>query len=157
MQRSSFHLSRPFQAAVYVSSGALLLTGAGWMFAHARTDEQEWASIPPLLMKIHGGAAMLALLVLGALVTHIRRAWKANTNRLSGALLIALNAFLIVTGYGLYYAGDEGLRAWLSRWHAWIGLGTFILLPAHVIAGWIIIRRLHARKAAKQHRTSHGG
>lgn len=143
MQRSTFHLSRPFQAAVYVSFGVLLLTGAGWMLAQPRLEEPAWEEIPRLLMKVHGGAAMAALLVLGALLTHIRRGWNADKNRLTGALLIALNAFLILTGYGLYYAGGETLRNWLSRWHAWVGLGTFLLLPAHVIAGRVIIRRLH--------------
>ena len=37
-------------------------------------------------------------------------------------------------------------RAWLIRWHGWIGLGTLVLLPTHVIVGRIIIRRLHNRK-----------
>ncbi len=151
MKRSTFHLSRPFQAAVYVSFGVLLLTGAGWMFAQTRLEDQAWERLPRLLLRIHGGAAMAALLVLGALATHIRRGWTADKNRLSGALLIALNAFLIATGYGLYYAGDEAFREWLSRWHAWIGVGTFIVLPAHVIAGRVIISRLHARKLAAQH------
>jgi hypothetical protein len=146
MQRSTFHLSRGFQAAVYVSFGMLLLTGAGWMLAQQRLEDPAWERVPGLLLKIHGGAAMAALLVLGALVNHIRRGWNANKNRLSGALLIALNTFLIVTGYGLYYAGDEATREWLSRWHAWIGLVVFVLLPAHVIAGRLIIRRLHRQK-----------
>ncbi|MEA3209389.1 MAG: hypothetical protein QOE70_2446 [Chthoniobacter sp.] len=153
MQRSTFHLNRPFQALVYATFGALLITGAGWMFAPTPLEGQGWEQLRPLLLKIHGGAAMAALLVLGALVTHIRRGWSADKNRLSGALMIALNAFLIATGYGLYYAGEEGLRAWLSRWHAWIGLGVFILLPTHVIAGRIIIRRLHAQKAAAPKQT----
>ena len=146
MQRSSFRLNRPFKALVYLSFGVLLLTGAGWMYAQGRLEDQGWETVPRLLMKIHGGAAMLALLVLGALATHIRRGWKADKNRLSGAVLIAVNAFLIVTGYGLYYAGGEALREWLSRWHAWIGLASGMLLPAHVLAGRLIIRALHRRR-----------
>ncbi len=146
MRRSTFRLNRPFKALVYLSFGALLLTGAWWMYAQARPDGLHWVALPRLLMKIHGGAAMLALLVLGALTAHIRRGWKADKNRLSGALLIAVNVFLIVTGYGLYYAGGEALREWLSRWHAWIGLGSGVLLPAHVAAGRLIIRALHRRR-----------
>ncbi|MEO8350491.1 MAG: hypothetical protein ABI680_02100 [Chthoniobacteraceae bacterium] len=151
MQRSTIRLSRPLQAAVYVTFGALLLTGVGWMLAQNHLDEEVWEKIPRWLLKIHGGAAMAALLVLGALTLHVKRGWKAGKNRLSGALLIALNAFLIVTGYGLYYAGGEEMRAWLSRWHTWIGVGTFVLLPAHVVAGRLIIRRLHRRKAGTEH------
>ena len=146
MQRSSFRLNRPFKAAVYLSFAALLATGAAWLYAQGRLEDQGGETLPRLLMKIHGGAAMVALIVLGALTAHIRRGWKADKNRLSGALLIAVNAFLIVTGYGLYYAGGETLREWLSRWHAWIGLGSGVLLPAHVIAGRLIIRALHRRR-----------
>lgn len=146
MQRSSFRLNRPFKAAVYLSFAALLASGALWMYAQGRLEDQGWETLPRLLMKIHGGAAMLALVVLGVLTVHIRRGWKADKNRLSGALLIAVNAFLILTGYGLYYAGGEALREWLSRWHAWIGLGSGVLLPVHVIAGRFVIRALHRRR-----------
>lgn len=143
MRRSTFRLSKPFQAAVYISFGLLFLTGAGWMIVQSHRDNPAWESWPPFFLKIHGAAAMLTLLVLGALVLHIKRGWSAKVNRLSGASVIALNAFLIITGYGLYYAGDENIRAWLSRWHAWIGLGTVIILPLHVICGRLIIRRRH--------------
>ena len=146
MKRSSFRLNRPFKALVYLSFGVLLLTGAAWMYAQGRPEDQGWETIPRLLMKIHGGAAMLALLVLGALTMHVRRGWKADKNRLSGALLIAVNVFLIITGYGLYYAGGEALRAWLSHWHAWIGLVSGVLLPAHVLAGRLILRALPRRR-----------
>lgn len=146
MQRSSFRLNRPFKALVYLSFGLLLLTGAIWMYAQGRLEDQGWETIPRLQMKIHGGAAMLALIVLGALSAHIRRGWNADKNRLSGAVLIGVNVFLIVTGYGLYYAGGEALRAWLSHWHAWIGLVSGVLLPAHVLAGRFIIRALHRRR-----------
>ena len=146
MQRSTFRLNRPFKALVYLSFGVLLLTGAWWMYEQSHLDDLYLVTLPRLLMKIHGGAAMLALLVLGALTVHIRRGWKAHKNRLSGALLMAVNVFLIVTGYGLYYAGGEALREWLSRWHAWLGLASGVLLPAHVLAGRLIIRALHRRR-----------
>ncbi|MGB8170080.1 MAG: hypothetical protein WCF18_21430 [Chthoniobacteraceae bacterium] len=146
MQRSSFRLSRPLKAVVYLTFAALLVTGGGWMIAQPPIEEDGWEKIPRLLLKIHGGAAMLALLVLGALSLHVKRGWRADKNRLSGAILIAVNGFLIVSGYGLYYASTDALREWLSRWHAWIGLGVAALIPAHVIAGRVIMRRLHAQK-----------
>lgn len=149
MQRSSFRLSRPLKAAVYLIFAALLVTGAGWMLAQSRLEEEAWAKIPRLLLKIHGGAAMLALLLLGALTLHVKRGWIAGRNRLSGVLLVAVNAFLGLSGYGLYYAGSETFRAWLSYWHAWIGLGLAALLPAHVLIGRLIARRLHQRKLAQ--------
>lgn len=146
MQRSSFRLSRPLKASVYLVFLALLVTGAGWMLAQPRLEEQGWEKVPRLLLKIHGAAAMLSLLLLGALTLHVKRGWFAGRNRLSGAVLIAVNIFLIGTGYGLYYASDEPLREWLSHWHAWIGLSLALFIPAHVIIGRFIMRRLHARK-----------
>ncbi len=146
MQRSSFRLSRPLKATVYLAFGVLVLTGAVLMFPDHLPTSETWEKFPALSRKIHGGAAMLALLVLGALTAHVKRGWKAAQNRFSGVALLALNAFLIGTGYGLYYAAEEDFRAWLIRWHGWIGLGTVVLLPAHVLVGRIIIRRLHNRK-----------
>jgi hypothetical protein len=150
MQHSTFRLSRSFQAVVYVSFGLLLVTGAGWMITQARLDQPAWREMAPMLMKIHGAAAMSALLVLGALIPHIRHGWTASKNRLSGTCIIALNAFLIFSGYGLYYAGDDELRAWLSRWHGWIGLGIIVILPAHIIAGRAIIRRSYRQKMRRE-------
>jgi hypothetical protein len=143
MQRSSFRLSRPLKAVVYLSFGVLLLTGAAWMYAQGRLEDEGWQTTPRLLMKIHGGAAMLGLLVLGALTAHVKRGWKADKNRSSGVALLAVLAFLVGSGYGLYYAGGESLRDWLSRWHTWIGLSLGAMLPIHVIAGKIILRRAH--------------
>jgi hypothetical protein len=150
MQRSSFRPSRPLKAAVYLVFGVLLATGAGWMFAQRHVEEEAWEKVPRLLLKIHGGAAMLSLLVLGAVSLHIKRGWRAKRNRLSGAALVAVNVFLAGSGYGLYYASSDELRDWLSRWHAWIGLGLTVIIPAHVIAGRLIMRRLHDRKASTQ-------
>jgi hypothetical protein len=84
--------------------------------------------------------------VLGVLTAHVKRGWRANKNRPSGMMLLAVNGFLIVSGYGLYYAGNENFRAWLSRWHGWIGLSIGVILPAHVLLGRVIMRQLHGRK-----------
>lgn len=146
MQRSSFRLSLPFKVTVYLGFGALLITGAAWLYAQGRLDDPGWETVPRTLMKVHGGAAMLGLLLLGALTAHVKRGWKANRNRLSGVILIAANVFLIVSGYALYYAGDENLRAWFSRWHGWIGLSLGLLLPGHVIVGRLIMRALHRQR-----------
>jgi hypothetical protein len=150
MQRSSFRLSRPLKGAVYLGFGLLLVTGAALMFPGVLPQSESWEKLPTLSRQIHGGAAMLALLVLGALTAHVKRGWRAARNRLSGVLLLALNAFLVGTGYGLYYAADEDFRAWLIRWHGWIGLGTLLLLPAHVIIGRLIMRRLHELKLQRR-------
>lgn len=148
MTRSGLHLSRRFQAAVYLSFGVLFVTGAAWLYAQGRLEDGSvWEKVPHQLLVVHGGAAMAGLLVLGALSRHVAHGWKARKNRVSGVLLLAVNAFLVATGYGLYYASGETFRAWLSRWHAWVGLTIGLLLPVHVVLGWLVRRGRQRRTA----------
>ena len=123
----------------YIVLGILSLSGIVWMIVQATTDNA--GNFPALLSKIHGAAAMMALVLLGYLVTHIRKGWKAKKNRLSGATLLSVYLFLILSGYGLYYAGDEDLRRFISHWHAWIGLAMVALLPIHMVVGRIVMRK----------------
>ena len=84
---------------------------------------------------------MISLILLGALINHMRKGWKSRKNRTSGLTLVLVILFLVVTGYGLYYAGDEQLRSLISQWHAWIGLGIVLLLPAHILIGGALRRK----------------
>ena len=150
MHRLPFRLNRLHKAVVYLTTLVLALTGGGWMLVHER-DEEAWRACIPWLIKTHGGAAMLMLLLLGGLAIHVQRAWKARLNRRSGVVLIGVNLFLILTGYGLYYAGSEEMRAWFSRWHAWVGLGSALLLPLHVIIGRIVVRKRMQKASSEPH------
>jgi hypothetical protein len=139
MKNSRLRLSVLAEFSIYAVFGLLVGTGAVWMVAQAQLGEGNQAS--SLMLKVHGGAAMAALVVLGALITHIGAGWRVRRNRVSGLTLLLAILFLVITGYGLYYAGDEELRSLISRWHAWIGLGLFALLPAHVLIGRPLRRR----------------
>ena len=133
MKRSKLRLSLFTEFFVYLVFGILLVTGIAWMVFQARLDEGNHVS--SLMLKLHGGAAMVSLILLGALINHVRKGWKSRKNRTSGLTLILAILFLVVTGYGLYYAGDEQLRTLISQWHSWVGLGIVLLLPAHVLIG----------------------
>jgi hypothetical protein len=90
----------------------------------------------PWLMKVHGAAAMLALIVFGSLVPiHIRRGWRAHRNRLSGTVMVTTSALLILTGYALYYAAGEEMRVWSSAAHQVIGVGLPVLTAWHIWRG----------------------
>jgi cation transport ATPase len=113
---------------LYFVVALLFLSGAAWTYwnyfvaSHADSEmtAKAWA------MKIHGGAAMTILVLIGMLLTgHVRSAWRARRNRGNGLTLLSALAVLTITGYGLYYAGDEKLRAWAS----WIHLGAGLMLP----------------------------
>jgi hypothetical protein len=139
MKRSKLRLSLFSEFFVYLIFGILWVTGVAWMVFQARLDEGNQAL--SLMLKLHGGAAMVSLILLGALINHMRKGWKSRKNRTSGLTLVLAILFLVVTGYGLYYAGDEQLRSLISQWHAWIGLGIVLLLPAHVLIGRALLRR----------------
>ncbi len=126
---------------MYATFGALFLSGAGWMLLRAggaNGDELGSArgTAATWLLKIHGAAAMAALVLLGTLLLgHVRSAWQARRNQGSGAGIFATCAVLALTGYGLYYAGGERLRGVVSEIHDWIGLAFPAVIAWHVWRG----------------------
>ena len=132
-------LNPPFRYAVYGAYAALFITGVLWFVAdHFKdaTDGEFWQLLGARTLMLHGGAAMVMLLILGALFPlHLRRGWRAGKNRLMGAIMIALNGALIVTAFALYYLGSEALRPWISNIHFYAGMILPILLSIHVVQG----------------------
>jgi hypothetical protein len=126
-----------FRYSIYAAFAALFLTGALWLVADWQKDGDEiWQRIAANMLMVHGGVAMLALMLLGALIPlHLSRAWRMKRNRVSGSVMAAINAVLIVTAFGLYYLGSDVVRPWVSWIH--IGAGTFLCLmfPLHIMLG----------------------
>jgi len=144
MKRTPIALSRRHQWWLYGTLVVLLITGVVWAALHYyfRTGEDEISVWEPRLLKAHGAAAMLSLLMLGTLIPlHIKRAWHARKNRLSGALMIAWFVILTITGYGLYYSGGEVMRQWTSWIHLAVGGLLVPLIVWHVLAGWRVMKR----------------
>lgn len=124
---------------MYATFGALLLTGAGWLVAdwqkNAAADE-IWQQAAANLLMVHGGVAMLALLTLGALIpVHLLRAWRSRKNLISGSIMAAFNAVLILTAFGLYYLGSEQVRPWMSWIHLIAGFALSLMFPLHIWLG----------------------
>jgi hypothetical protein len=132
-------LDRSFRYALYTAFAVLFVTGAGWLLADQMKDMSSgegWQLAVAYLLMAHGGTAMAALLLLGALFPlHVRRAWRAGRNRLTGATMVTFNAVLILTAFGLYYLGSETLRPWASLLHTAVGLLLPILFIVHVVIG----------------------
>lgn len=128
-----------FRGSLYAAFAFLAITGAVWLLADWRKDPLEpdlWQEIAPLMLMLHGGAAMAALMLLGALVPlHVRRAWRSGRNRLTGPMMVAVNAVLIATAFGLYYAGSDTLRPWVSDLHIVVGVALPVALLGHVWLG----------------------
>ena len=126
----------------------LFLTGAAWvLFDWLATREEARAdffqSLEMWALKVHGAAAMAFLVVLGMLIlTHIKPGWRMRRNRANGAGMVIMVALLVVSGYGLYYFGDERWRAAASWVHVVLGLAAPALLGFHIWRGRRAIRGL---------------
>src|SRR5690348_36083 len=114
----------------------LLLTGASWIAANQLKESPDgdiWQKVGSYLLMLHGGAAMLALMLLGALVPlHVAPAWRSRMNRIAGSAMVMFIAALVITAFWLYYAGSDSLRAWSSDIHIGVGLCLPLLLVIHV-------------------------
>jgi len=99
-------------------------------------SSENWSAIASVLLMLHGGAAMTALLLLGGLVPlHLLPRWRQEKNRVAGVAIATATALLIVTAFGLYYIGSDALRAWTSDIHIIMGLVFPALLTVHVAVG----------------------
>ncbi|MGI8889532.1 MAG: hypothetical protein ACR2G0_01955 [Chthoniobacterales bacterium] len=140
MRRNSIQLSRRHEWVVYGVSALVFATGSVWAWLHYfGMTPGEFGEVSPAetwILKAHGGAAMAMLIMLGTLFPmHVKFAWRARRNLRTGLSLCALLFLLIMTGYGLYYAGGEHLRAWTSSVHLWIGLLFVPVIALHAICG----------------------
>lgn len=118
---------------LYFALAVLLASGAYWALIHY-FDARPWLS-EPLLMKIHGAAAMAALVLVGGLVPgHVSAGWALRQNRSSGTGLLLVCGLLTATGYLLYYSGDETARAFSSYAHLALGIVLPVVLGAHLVA-----------------------
>jgi hypothetical protein len=136
---SALRLNLRFRWALYAAFSVLFITGLVWMITNAQRDSPNgefWQAVSANLLMIHGGAAMITLVLVGALIpTHILRAWASRRNRLTGPVMVTLNILLITTAFGLYYAGSDTLRTWISDLHIAVGIAFPVLLGVHVLTG----------------------
>jgi peptidoglycan/LPS O-acetylase OafA/YrhL len=101
-----------------------------------------------MMLKIHGAAAMGFLIILGVVLRHIRPGWRRKQQRPSGLSLISVCGFLILSGWALYYVGDEQSRNWMSISHSLLGVLLPIFIFFHV---WNVYQRLKVEKDPKSH------
>ena len=136
---SALRLNLRFRWALYAAFSVLFITGVVWMITNAQRDSPNgefWQAVSANLLMIHGGAAMITLVLVGALIpTHILRAWASRRNRLTGPVMVTLNILLVTTAFGLYYAGSDTLRPSISDVHIAVGIAFPVLLALHVFCG----------------------
>ena len=118
-------LSPAHRRWLHGTSAMLFLSGAAWLLVPR--------SLGSWMLRAHGAAAMVFLVVFGMLLpTHIRASLTARKNLRSGYALIALIAALALSGYLLYYAGHELARSVVSWLHTGLGLASPAVLWWHL-------------------------
>lgn len=147
-------VGRRQRAAVWAVTFLLWATGTSWwLLARLAEGPRELDSGPwrQRLIAAHGLGAILFAVLLGTLIErHVRRGWRARANRPSGAATLAAGALLALSGWALYYTGDERWREWTAAVHRWGGLVLPALLVAHVLVGRLWRRRFLARRGARR-------
>jgi hypothetical protein len=123
---------------LYAVLALLFVSGVAWSYwnyfiaspGDFEMTAKAWA------IRIHGAAAMAILVLVGMLLSgHVRFAWRVRRNRANGSLFLGAFGILTITGYGLYYAGGETLRAWTSWIHLGVGLALPLFLILHIWLG----------------------
>ncbi len=148
--QSPMHLSRWHERWLYAIAAWIFLSGLGWLTDHylfggsAEFGDAHAAS-EPLWLRLHGAAAMAGLVVFGSLLPgHIARAWRLRANHRSGLFMLGLMLLLVLTGYALYYFGDEETRPWISMVHWLAGIVAGVGLLLHVRLGKRLMRKPRA-------------
>lgn len=135
--------------ALYAAIALLWGTaGAWWLLGEGTIGggmASSWSDGRPRLLAAHGFAAGLFLLLVGSLWTaHLRPAWRARGHRWSGVALLAIVLGLALSGWGLYYLGEERWREGALWAHGLLGWPLPALVGGHLVAAR---RRERARRA----------
>ncbi len=141
MPSNNLRLSPRLRNWTYGSFGVLFVSGAAWWILQrwGLIETEFGPTIHPAatwLLRLHGAAAMLGLIVLGVLLPlHMQRGWMDGENRPSGTGMVACCLVLTITGWLLYYAGHERIRALASHVHIWLGVALPAIIAAHIWLG----------------------
>ena len=122
---------------LYVIALGVLLSGLLWLvldWLPVLLDSESAAlAVKQWSLRVHGAVAMAILVAVGALLpTHVAAGWVLRRERAIGVANVAGAAVLAATGWGLYYAGNETLRARLSAAHWMVGIAAAVVLVWHV-------------------------
>jgi hypothetical protein len=148
-------LPRSRRVAIYMIGVGVWVTGVLWLLFHYFVVHRGpfGPTVSPLeawWLTLHGAFAFGAIWIVGVLWgVHIPVGWSGRRRHLSGGLLVGILAWLIISGYLLYYLGDEQLRAATSFTHWLIGLIVPIGFLVHRLK-----RRQNSLKIPSHRKTS---
>jgi hypothetical protein len=132
-------LSARFRYWLYFVSLLVFSSGIAWKlldafvlvsgpFGQAKHPAQPW------MLRAHGAGALAWVFLFGMLAAHhIPKGWRSGRKRSTGSAMIGLGVALILSGYLLYYAAGEELRASTSFLHFWVGALSPLLFFLHLL------------------------
>lgn len=124
-------LAASLRLSLYAATAVLLATGLAWLAVRSAAPR-----LASQLMSVHGACAIVIGALAGAIAAlHAPAAWRETRNRSSGIALATLLIVAAATGWLLYYAGGESLRAAASVSHWVLGIAIPVLLAAHIFLG----------------------
>ncbi len=141
-------LSPGQRLAVYLTVGALWLTGCAWLVLHQWfTRPGAFGATPhplePPLLLLHGVTAILGMYLFGWITArHVLRWWPGRVRRWSGGGLAALIAALIVSGFALFFLTDDNWQRDAALGHEILGLALTLFAIPH----WIFRKRPDPRR-----------
>jgi hypothetical protein len=133
-------LSTLRERLAYAAFGLLWASGVGWLvFRYFLRAPTEFGELPHpsegWWLCLHGAAAFFALWLLGVFwPVHVLPAWKSR-RRSSGIVLGVITAWLVLSGFLLYYAGDDRARALIALLHWIVGLAIPLPFLWHALRG----------------------
>jgi hypothetical protein len=137
---SNIHLRPRSKLWINCVGAGVWISGAAWLIARYVVKSQDALGLQNTSsevwwLRVHGAFAFLALWTGGLLWgVHVVRAWKRGHHRWSGGALFTVLSILIVTGYLLYYVGNEGVRDIISWIHWILGLAIPVAYLIHRVA-----------------------
>jgi hypothetical protein len=129
-------MSPPLRAAVLVSCALLWLSGAVWLGVHFALEQPTpFGPLPnpwePVLLRVHGLLAVAGVFLLGWVTAdHLSVRRREGRNYRSGVLLAGTAAFLVLSGYALYYTTGT-VHEVAARTHEFLGVGSIAAALAH--------------------------
>lgn len=141
MNAPAIRLGRWHQTYLYTVGAVLVLSGILWLWFHyfVRIEGEFGPTLHPLepwWLRVHGIAGAAFLIGFGSVLPgHVRRAWGAHRNRVTGTIFFAAMLTMTLTGYLLYYVGVQAVRDNMALVHWIVGLGFPLLTGWHVWRG----------------------
>jgi hypothetical protein len=119
--------------AVLLLSGVVLVPGALELRAEMDVPWRLPGGTRLVTAAVHALAALAFCGVLGSLaVIHMRAGWRRKKNRGSGGTLASFMVLLVLTGWGVYYAGERYASV-VSIAHIVLGGGAVVAVVVHFI------------------------